>query len=57
MERRVFNGTVTQIAVEVSEWLGCDIGFILDSYVEGDFKRTRYFERLGAKHATLQVTE
>lgn len=57
MERRIIEGSLTQVAVETAEWLGTDVDFILNSYSDGDFQRARYFEHLGQKHATLKVTE
>lgn len=61
MERRIFNGSLIQIAREASEWLGCDREFIYQSYrknKDGTWKSwdiPRYFEHYQQKHATLIV--
>lgn len=61
MERKVFDGPLRSVAREVSEWLGCDIEFIYQSYrkqPDGTWKNwdiPRYFEHYGHKHATLIV--
>ena len=57
MERKTFYGSPIRLAMDVSEWLGCDRYFILQSFLEDkDFKRPRYFEHYGQKHATLICT-
>lgn len=61
MERKVFKGSLVQVAQEVSEWLGCDRDFIIQSYRRQrdgsikDHKIPRFFEHYGQKHATLLV--
>lgn len=54
MERKTFKGGLISVAHDVAEWLGCDVGFIYQSYErDGDFSKPRYFELYQQKHATV----
>lgn len=55
MERRFFEGSLGQVAQEVSEWLGTTTEIVLQSYSVGEYERPRYFERHSQKHATVRV--
>lgn len=57
MERKEFRGSPIRLAMDVSEWLGCDRHFILQSFTrDRDWSKPRYFELYNQRHATLICT-